>query len=123
MQSSGPTTIRTAYDASLAREDCAEILKDPSIRTCEPNFVQYLTDTFPNDPGFYGSVPFQWGLYSPFSNGTSSFDMRAHKGWDHSTGSQSVVVGILDSGINFNHPDLIPNLWHNPGEIAGNSYR
>lgn len=120
--SSAPTKVRAPYDVNLARADCEEILKDPSIKTCEPNFVQYLSDTFPNDPQFYDSQNFifQWALYSPFVDYMTSWDTRAHRAWDITTGSSNAVVGIMDSGINRQHPDLMPNLWTNPGEIAGN---
>jgi subtilisin family serine protease len=40
--------------------------------------------------------------------------------WDVSTGSSEVVLAVLDTGMDLDHPDLAANLWANPGEIAGN---
>lgn len=46
-------------------------------------------------------------------------NIDAYSAWDIHTGDGSVVVAILDTGIDLDHPDLEENIWMNTGEIAG----
>jgi subtilisin family serine protease len=110
LYSSARTTI--PYDSNRVSADCGEIMKDPSIISCEPNLVRYLYK-LPNDPGF----PELWGLHSPKNN----IDINAPEAWDITTGSGNVVA-VIDTGISYRHPDLISNLWTNPNEIDDNNY-
>ena len=64
-------------------------------------------DLTPNDP-FYG---FLYGMPK----------ISAPAAWDTTTGGRSnLVVAVLDTGVDFNHPDLNDNIWTNPGEVPGN---
>ncbi len=89
---------------------------DPSVEYAHPNYRRELAAT-PNDT-YYSSL---WGMHNIGQTlGTPDADIDAPEAWDISTGSSGVVVAVIDSGIDYNHPDLIANLWKNPGEIAGN---
>ncbi|MBK8476436.1 MAG: S8 family serine peptidase [Opitutaceae bacterium] len=84
--------------------------------TAEPD---YLVHTFatPNDPSFSSL----WGLHNTGGNtGTADSDIDAPEAWDTSTGSRDVLVGVIDTGIDYTHPDLVANIWTNPGEIPAN---
>jgi subtilisin family serine protease len=75
------------------------------------------TDATPNDPRF-GSL---YGLHNVGqSGGTVDADIDATEAWQISTGSENVIVAVIDTGIDHTHPDLIDNIWVNPGETAGN---
>jgi subtilisin family serine protease/subtilisin-like proprotein convertase family protein len=93
----------------------------PGIAYAEPNYVVHVATTIPNDPQFSGL----WGLNNngQIVNGTAGAtdaDIDAPEAWDIAQGSASVIVGVIDTGVDYNHPDLEANIWTNPGEAAGN---
>ena len=77
----------------------------------------FSTLSTPNDPR-YGDL---YGLHNAGqSGGTIDADINAPEAWQMSTGSRDLIVGVIDTGIDYTHPDLAANMWVNPGEIAGN---
>ena len=82
-----------------------------NIEFAEPDYV-VKTHQLPDDP-MMGQL---WGLH----NTNQDADIDALEAWDISTGSDDVVVGVIDTGIDYYHPDLVDNIWINPGEIANN---
>ena len=87
-----------------------------AVRSVEPDRVVTASATLPNDPSFSRL----WGLNNAGqTGGVSDADADAPEAWDVTTGSRSVVVAVVDTGIDTNHPDLAANIWRNPGETAG----
>lgn len=46
--------------------------------------------------------------------------INAQAGWAYATGADTVIVALIDSGVDIDHPDLVKNIWRNPNEIEGN---
>ena len=105
--------------AGLPLADAIAILsRHPSVSFAEPNWVYEHTATS-SDPNFIdGSL---WGMYGPATTPSNDWGTRAAEVWtDGKIGSNAVVVGVIDEGIDSVHEDLAANIWTNPGEIAGN---
>ena len=99
-----------------AMQALAELGNHPALEYAQPNYLHFL-DLTPNDPSF-GDL---WGLHNTGqSGGTAGADISATSAWDVTTGSSDVIVGVIDTGVDYNHPDLAANIWTNPNEIAGN---
>ncbi|GAM08733.1 thermophilic serine proteinase [Geobacter sp. OR-1] len=91
--------LRKGYSVRQAAEDYR---KSQIVEYAEPNFLVTATRT-PNDSEFNG----QWGLKK----------IDAPAAWDSSIGSDQVVVGVIDTGIDYNHPDLADNVWRRPASV------
>jgi subtilisin family serine protease len=101
-------------------------LKGAEIEFAEPNYV-YTHEATSTDTYFKsGSL---WGMYGDASTPKNAYGSQAAEAWalGH-TGSKSVFVGVIDEGIQYNHPDLSGQVWTNPYDIAdgrdndGNGY-
>jgi subtilisin family serine protease/subtilisin-like proprotein convertase family protein len=91
---------------------------DANVLFAEPNF-QLVVDWIPNDTNF-GDL---WGLNNTGQNfGRVDADIDAAEAWNTTTGSRTIIVAVIDTGIDYNHPDLAANMWRNSREIAGNGF-
>ncbi len=82
------------------------IRNDNAVRYAELDYQLQADDTTPNDPSYNQLYGMQ--------------KIQAPKAWDTSTGSGSVVTGVIDTGVDYNHKDLAGNMWVNQDEIPNN---
>jgi subtilisin family serine protease len=94
--------VRTARGWGVGKA-VAELEDLPGVAYAEPNF-RYRIDALIPDDSLFGQ---QWGMTK----------IDAPEAWDSGTGSTDVVVAVLDTGLEYEHPDLNDNVWLNPGEI------
>lgn len=87
---------------------------DPNVVYVEPNYVVGKA-AIPNDPDF----PTQWALHNTGQSlGVAGADIGAPEAWDLTRGSRRVVVAVLDSGLDYRHPDLTKNVFWNKAECT-----
>ena len=111
-----------SVDAADTAQALVRLNDDPRVAYAEPNYL-LKADGIPNDASF-GQL---WGLHNTGQTvdgraGTPDADIDAVEAWDVAGGSSSTVVAVIDTGIDFAHPDLggsamaSPRMWTNAGE-------
>ena len=103
-----PETVLLEDGTLLASEqDFVDYTNTQAITTVsEPNYEWELT-AIPNDPDF----SLLWGRHNPTqSGGTNDADIDAVEAWDTETGDNTLVVGVIDTGIDADHEDLAANM-------------
>lgn len=114
--------VELVGDGSESAQVISALARHPDVLSVEPNRVLRVHGTglrprFPNDFEF----PRLWNFWNTGQNdGVAGADISAPEAWSVTTGSRDVVVAVIDTGIDFFHPDLERNMWVNPGEIPGN---
>ncbi|MFP4156160.1 MAG: DUF2341 domain-containing protein [Opitutales bacterium] len=92
-----------------APQAIAELVARPEVRrdlrTVETDGIVRASDTIPNDPRY----PELWGMPN----------INAPAVWDDRTSAtrpdgEKIIIGVIDTGVNYNHPDLADNMWTNP---------
>ncbi|QEL16879.1 S8 family serine peptidase [Limnoglobus roseus] len=94
--------LQPGADVTAAASEYATL---PGVQSAEPDRVVKLDQTL-NDP----SLSSQYALTT---TGTTT-------AWDKTTGTKGTIVAVIDTGVDYTHPDLAANIWTNPGEIPGN---
>lgn len=121
LAATGKTIHQYKLKGVLSVDDAVQKYRShPAVEYAEPNYL-YWPKTIPNDAEF-GTL---WGLHNigqvvNGEAGRADADIDAPEAWEISTGSPNVIIAVIDSGIAYDHPDLAPNIWTNPGEIPGN---
>ncbi len=103
----------------LASSIIDQLSENPIVELVEPNYI-YRAIRTPNDPDL-GKL---WGLKNTGQsdtqvNGVAGVDIDAERAWDITTGSENVIVAVIDTGLDYTHPDLKQNAWINEAEAAG----
>jgi subtilisin family serine protease len=88
----------------------AQFRSMPEVVAVQPNFIRrVIAPSPPNDPFWVAGL--LWGMEK----------IQARAVWNgFTTGDPSIVIADIDTGVDYTHPDLAANMWHNPGETAGN---
>ncbi len=108
-QAAGAVDLSFMYVASYSTPNdpftlAEQLSKLPEVQYAEPWFIYPLAErTFTPNDSLYS---LQWALKQ----------VNAPTAWDITQGDSIVVVAVVDSGVEWSHPDLAANIWINPGE-------
>jgi len=105
------------YDVEKALKEFGKKKYDDIIEFAEPNYYGYIDD-IPNDP-LRGE---QWSMHNlGQTGGTKDADIDMMEYWNSppDTETSTVVVAVIDTGVDYNHPDLDGVIWTNTGETPG----
>ena len=139
----GTFMVVRAQDEKSLKSAISLLSNDPTVEYAEPNYIYSVNpiagdktalkklphseglDPFapvPNDPRFKDL----WGLRNTGSNepngraaGVEGADVNALAAWDITKGSRQVRIAVIDTGIDYTHPDLKRNMWVNSAELNG----
>ena len=103
--------LRTVFRVHLApgsdvKAIAAMLSRNQLIEYAEPDYLIPIDAITPNDP-LYNGQPHLPQIHAPAA-------------WDSVTGDSNIIIGIIDSGVDWDHPDLAANIWINTGEIDSN---
>ena len=96
--------VETVQSANL-RDVAKALAEDPAVEYVEPDYIR-RSSVLPNDPEWKNQYALQ--------------KIKAPQAWEKTKGSSTVIVAVIDTGIDYNHKDLQGNIWKNPGEIPNN---
>jgi subtilisin family serine protease len=111
---------RIKLPSAISVKEAVEYYKmDPNVKYAEPNYIINFT-AMPNDSAFSEL----WGLHNTGQQvngvtGTQDADIDAPEAWDIITGSDNIIIAVLDSGVAYLHPEINPNIWVNNVELSG----
>lgn len=114
--------VRVSKETTV-EDTLSALRKNPDVLYAEPVYKLRLCDT-PNDPLFRS----QYALYNPGGvlqipgspSGTSRADIKATSGWDYGKGSENLLVAVLDTGVDYTHPDLKNKVVSKGKDFANN---
>jgi len=97
------------------KEIIADFEKKLNIEYAEPNYIARIC-VIPDDPSFAN----QWGLHNTGQYHLADADIDAPEAWDIEIGDSTVIIGIIDTGVDWGHPDLTDNIFSTGYDFVNN---
>ena len=136
--------VRVQVSNLRAKSTLLSLQNNPAIEYVQPNYKIKLLENYqiqdalrraafarglaadlqvqakPDNPEIPGAPQQGLGADPDFSKQWGMNDIGAKEAWNQTMGSPDMIVAVIDTGVDYTHEDLLPNLWRNSKEIAGN---
>lgn len=113
------SSLRNSPDIEVAEPNFIYTFGNPKKEKYFPKGLSMLPVDAPSDPLFQSL----WGLsnvgQSEPTKGVPGADIDALKAWEIHKGDRKIKIAVIDTGIDYNHPDLKDNIWNNEAELKG----
>jgi len=101
-----PGLVKISVDSQKLEEVMHRLESNPAVEYAEPNLIYRIQELPPMYDTIQELEDNQWGLAK----------IQAPAAWDIETGSEEIVIAVIDTGVDMDHPDLEENIWVNPEE-------
>lgn len=129
LETDSSVAVLKMQDDGLTASALKVLEGEPAVVFSEPNYIYHTMVTADSAQGVPNDANFakQWNMHnggqkdSAGKTGVPGIDLNILPLWQQGiTGKKDVVVAIIDTGIQWDHPDLKNNIYTNPGEVANN---
>ncbi len=107
------SSLMKIKDSDSIEQKIEKLKKDPTIESAQPNYKYHLNSITPGNDTYYVD---QWALHNTGQTvdgvkGTADADIDAPEAWATSEGNNSIIAAVIDTGVAYDHPDLLANMW------------
>lgn len=108
------------FESLLVEQRIGRLTNMPDRLSEQMEFIEYIEPNYKIHPSATTNDPYLVGGNLWALNSANNIDINGVEAWSSKSSDANVVVGVIDTGVDYTHPDLAANMWKNPHEIPNN---